>query len=88
MNRFLVLYVGPATPPDASHEGWPEWFAKLGDRLVDRGSPIVEGRALHGDGSTGDAAAQLNGYSINPRGAGPERPPPRKRATPAAGGPG
>jgi hypothetical protein len=33
MNRFLVLYVGPATPPDASHEGWPEWFAKLGDRL-------------------------------------------------------
>jgi hypothetical protein len=64
MNRFLVLYVGPATPPDASHEGWPEWFAKLGDRLVDRGSPIVEGRALHGDGSTGDAAAQLNGYSM------------------------
>jgi hypothetical protein len=36
MNRFLVFYVGPATPPDASHEGWPEWFAKLGDRLVDR----------------------------------------------------
>ena len=36
----------------------------MGDRLVDRGSPIVEGRALHGDGSTGDAAAQLNGYSI------------------------
>ena len=64
MNRFLVLYIGPATPPDASHKGWPEWFAKLGDRLVDRGSPIVEGRALHGDGSTGDAAAQLNGYSI------------------------
>jgi hypothetical protein len=88
MNRFLVLYVGPATPPDASHEGWPEWFAKLGDRLVDRGSPIVEGRALHGDGSTGDAAAQLNGYSINPSRAGPERPPPRKSATPAAGGPG
>ena len=34
MNRFLVLYVGPATPPDASHEGWPEWFAGLGERLV------------------------------------------------------
>jgi hypothetical protein len=64
MNRFLVLYVGPATPPDASHEGWPEWFAGLGDRLVDQGSAIVEGRALHGDGSTGEAAAQLNGYSI------------------------
>jgi hypothetical protein len=37
MQRFMLLYVGPATPPDASHEGWPEWFDKLGDRVVDRG---------------------------------------------------
>jgi hypothetical protein len=64
MTRFLLLYVGPATPPDASHEGWAEWFAKLGERLVDRGSAIVDGRALHGDGTTGAPAATLNGYSI------------------------
>ena len=38
MNRFLLLYVGPVRLPDASHEGWPECFAKLGDGLVDRGS--------------------------------------------------
>jgi hypothetical protein len=37
---------------------------QVGRQVVDRGSPIVEGRALHGDGSTDDAAAQLNGYSI------------------------
>jgi hypothetical protein len=60
----MVLYAGPATPPDASHEGWPAWFDKLADKLVDRGSPMAAGLVLHGDGSTGGAATRLNGYSI------------------------
>ena len=64
MARFMVLYVGPPTPPDASHEGWPAWFDKLGDRLVDRGSPLANGVALHADGSAGGSATQLNGYSV------------------------
>jgi hypothetical protein len=51
MKSFMLLYRGPATPPDASHEGWPEWFQGLGDRLVDMGSPMI------GDGD-------LNGFSI------------------------
>jgi hypothetical protein len=51
MKSFMLLYRGPATPPDASHEGWPEWFQGLGDRLVDVGSPMI------GDGD-------LNGFSI------------------------
>jgi hypothetical protein len=60
----MVLYVGPPTPPDASHEGWPAWFVKLGDRLVDRGSPLANGLALHADGSTSGSATHLNGYSV------------------------
>jgi YCII-related domain len=64
MNRFMVLYVGPATPPNASHEGWPAWFDKLGDKLVDKGSPMADGRGLHGDGSTTGSTTHLNGYSI------------------------
>lgn len=51
MKSFMLLYRGPATPPGASHEGWPEWFGRLGDRLVDIGSPMV------GEGD-------LNGFSI------------------------
>jgi hypothetical protein len=47
-------------PTRASQSGSPSWATGW----VQRGSPIVEGRALHGDGSTGDAAAQLDGYSI------------------------
>ena len=64
MKKFLLLYKGPATPPGASHEGWPEWFNKLGDKLVDRGLPMAHGCSLRGDGSTGDSATSLNGYSI------------------------
>jgi hypothetical protein len=64
VTRFMVLYVGPATPPDASHEGWPAWFGKLGDKLVDRGSPITDGMALRADGSTSGPASRLNGYSV------------------------
>ena len=64
MPRFMLLYIGPATPPDASHEGWPEWFAKLGDRLVDRGSPMADGHILNQDGTASGSASRLNGYSI------------------------
>jgi len=64
MPRFMVLYVGPATPPDASHEGWPAWFAGLGDRLIDRGSPLASGFALRDDGPTGLGTTRVNGYSV------------------------
>lgn len=64
MNRFLLLYCGPPVPPDASHEGWPEWFDEIGDALVEVGSPMVNGVVLRGDGSTSDDAASLIGYSV------------------------
>ena len=64
MKQFLLLYKGPATSPEASHEAWPQWFHKLGEHLVDRGLPMADGRSLHWDGSINDQATSLNGYSI------------------------
>jgi hypothetical protein len=64
MKRFLLLYSGPPTPPNPSHEGWPEWFRKIGEALVDRGSPMASGVVLHADGSTSDDAASLRGYAL------------------------
>lgn len=64
MTSFMLLYSGPATAPDASHEGWPEWFRSLGDKLVDRGSPMTAGFAVSGDTTTPGTAASLNGYSV------------------------
>jgi hypothetical protein len=61
---LLLLYHGPATPPDASHEGWPEWFQGLGDKLVDRGSPLVDGFVVHSGGTTSATAGSFNGYSL------------------------
>jgi hypothetical protein len=64
MKQFILFYKGPPTPPGASHEKWPDWFNKVGDQLVDRGSPMQHGLVLHRDGSTSDSATRFNGYSI------------------------
>jgi hypothetical protein len=63
--RFMLLYRGPATPPDASHAAWPDWFIKLGNAVVDVGSPMPDGCVVHSDGSVSDRdAITLNGYSV------------------------
>ena len=64
MKKYMLLYKGPATPPGASHEKWPAWFNKLGDRLADMGSPMQNGHVLQNDGSTTNSATNFNGYSI------------------------
>ena len=64
MTTYMLLYVGPPTGSGASHEGWPEWFQSLGDRLVDIGSPMTSGFVVQGGGTTSEAAASLNGYSL------------------------
>ncbi len=64
MKKFILFYKGPATPAGASHEKWPTWFNRVGDDLVDMGSPMAKGRVLHGDGSINASATKFNGYSI------------------------
>jgi hypothetical protein len=64
VKRFLLLYKGPPTPPDATHEGWPEWFEGIGDALVEVGLPMKDGVVLHADGSTSDDATGLRGYGL------------------------
>jgi hypothetical protein len=64
VTRFLLLYSGPPPALAPSHERWPEWFAKIGDALVDRGSPMLNGVVLHADGSTSDATSSPLGYGI------------------------
>src|SRR3954453_461375 len=64
MTSFILLYNGPPTAPGASHEGWPEWFQSLGDKLVDKGSPMTAGFAIRSDGTTSDEVVRVNGYSV------------------------
>jgi len=62
--KFIIFYTGPKTPPDASHKGWMTWFSNLGNALVDHGSPLSNGVALHNDGAKAESKTSYNGYSI------------------------
>jgi len=61
---YILLYRGPATTDETSHEGWPEWFARCGEQLVDIGSPMLRGCTAYPDGSMSRGAGNLNGYSL------------------------
>jgi hypothetical protein len=71
MKKFILLYNGPATPPeDMSPEErndsmakWSEWMKKIGKGLVDMGQPMANGEAISDDGTEVEASL-LNGYSI------------------------
>jgi hypothetical protein len=64
MKRYLMLYNGPPPPPGHGHKGWPQWFDKIGDALVSVGSPMRDGVAVRGDGSTTEDVSPLRGYGI------------------------
>ncbi len=64
MKRFIILYKGPATPPNAAHEGWPQWFDGLGDALVNKGGPMLDGWSVNASDVTSVQEPRLNGYSI------------------------
>jgi len=71
MGKFILLYKGPATPNDQLTKeqgekiaaGWKQWMEKVGDGLVDIGSPMANGRSVVDNGTSG-IPTQLNGYSI------------------------
>lgn len=71
MKKFILLYNGPATPPEqmkpedakAVMQKWGEWMGKIGDAMVDMGQPMANGGVVVDDGSS-STATQLNGYSI------------------------
>ncbi|MBT3396856.1 MAG: hypothetical protein HOB82_06990 [Alphaproteobacteria bacterium] len=71
MTKFIMVYKGPATPMDemteeqgkAVMDAWGAWMGKVGDGLVDVGSPFGPGNSIRDDGTTG-SAAELSGYSI------------------------
>ena len=46
MKKFLVLTYGFVTPTDEVKQAWGAWFATVGPRLVDPGSPFGRGTEL------------------------------------------
>jgi hypothetical protein len=69
MANFLLTFHGGGMPETKEEQdrvmtAWNDWFAALGDALVDGGNPISQTRAISPDGSVMDATSAPSGYSI------------------------
>lgn len=71
MSKYIMIYKGEATDTaDMTEEQaddvmakWGAWMGRVGNALVDIGSPLGEGISVIDDGSTGTPTS-LSGYSI------------------------
>jgi hypothetical protein len=73
MARYVFVYHAPvqpadATPPDpeqvdAVMGAWNAWAGKVGDRMVDFGTPLANGVRITPDGTT-PSSREVAGYSI------------------------
>lgn len=75
MKKFLVLYHAPidAVSQTASMSKedqakgmqlWMDWANKCGDKLVDLGSPLMNGLELMPGGKTKNSDKDVTGYSL------------------------
>jgi len=66
VNKYLVLFHDRWDPKPEVMAAWQEWFASVGDQLVDSGNPLGDAVEVTKDGnhqlSAADGAA--TGYSI------------------------
>jgi hypothetical protein len=73
MTKYLFVYHAPvppadATPPDpeqvdAVMAAWNAWAGKVGNRMVDFGTPLANGVRITPDGTT-PSSREVAGYSI------------------------
>lgn len=75
MKKFMVIYHAPidameqmakTSPEDQAKgmEGWMKWAQACGSKLVDMGSPLMNGQQLSPDGKSSNSKKNVAGYSI------------------------
>ena len=68
MKKFVLLYRGTRdqAPTEESTAAWIEWFASLGDKVVDAGNPFGQGREVSAGNTTELAASDdsVTGYTL------------------------
>lgn len=75
MKKFLVLYSAPAeamammanATDEQKMEGmkpWMAWQEKMGEHLLEMGSPLMHGHQVNPDGSGGNSSNDITGYSM------------------------
>jgi hypothetical protein len=69
MANYVLVYHGGAMP-ETQEEGakvmqaWTDWFAAIGESLVDGGNPASKTRSISANGTVTDDANGPSGYSI------------------------
>ena len=73
MNKFVFVYHAPMTPADATPPDpeqmqeimgrWMAWAGKVGDGMVDFGTPLANGVRVTAEG-TSPSEREVAGYSI------------------------
>lgn len=46
MKKFMFFTYGYETPTPEIQEAWGKWFALIGDKMLDGGSPLGRGREI------------------------------------------
>ncbi len=66
MEKFVFITVGFETPTPEVMEAWNNWFASIGDKIVDSGSPLGPGREITRSGTKELPLGMesLTGYTI------------------------
>lgn len=68
MKKFVLLYRGTrdTMPTEESTAAWIEWFASLGDAVIDAGNPFGAGREVTSNGTRElpPSADGVTGYTL------------------------
>jgi len=74
-KKFLVVYHVPLEAmaqmanltPEQQAAGmalWQRWIERVGDSLVDVGTPLINGKSLRANGSSSASTKEVSGYSL------------------------
>ncbi|MBI3158148.1 MAG: hypothetical protein HYZ26_00935 [Chloroflexi bacterium] len=66
MKKYLFLFHDQWDPTQENKDAWSKWFAAVGDKMVDSGSPLGPGREVTPAGGK-DLSPEMGaatGYSI------------------------
>jgi len=75
MKKFLVTYHAPAdsmaqmanATPEQQAAGmklWTDWFAKVGNRVLDMGAPLMNSQSQSASGSFSPSNKEFSGYTV------------------------
>ena len=74
-KKFLIIYHAPIdalaqtanSSPEEMAKGmdmWKTWAKRVGSKLTDLGSPLINGKRLHPNGSSAPSTRDVSGYSL------------------------